>query len=248
MIKRIASPVSADVYSECHHILPRSLGGDNGKENLVKLTAREHYIAHLLLTKFIGGEDQLKMFFAFSAMNMKSKSTLNRYQNSKLYAFLKEEFSERVSEYRKKLWQNEEFRTKIIASQTASWYDGKRELQLQWMKKNSPFKNKEIHRKTIINREAAGNNIFIRNNPMKNEASKQKKLQKTTGSSHYLHKTRRYYFDDGAGWKEIICVTTLEDALKNLGFSYATFMKMLGSNYSPKRGPLANVRVKREIV
>ena len=38
-------------YGEVHHILPRSLGGDNSKENVVKLYAREHYIAHLLLWK-----------------------------------------------------------------------------------------------------------------------------------------------------------------------------------------------------
>jgi len=34
-----------------HHIIPRSLGGLNDKINLVNLTAREHYIAHLLLWK-----------------------------------------------------------------------------------------------------------------------------------------------------------------------------------------------------
>jgi len=34
---------------ERHHILPRSLGGSNDPQNLVKLTVREHYIAHRLL-------------------------------------------------------------------------------------------------------------------------------------------------------------------------------------------------------
>lgn len=38
-------------YHEKHHILPKCLGGTNDKENLVLLTFREHYIAHLLLTK-----------------------------------------------------------------------------------------------------------------------------------------------------------------------------------------------------
>lgn len=40
-----------DGYTERHHIIPRSLGGSNGKDNLVDFTAREHYIAHLLLWK-----------------------------------------------------------------------------------------------------------------------------------------------------------------------------------------------------
>jgi hypothetical protein len=40
-----------DVYYESHHIIPKSLGGDNDKSNLVLLTAREHFVAHRLLTK-----------------------------------------------------------------------------------------------------------------------------------------------------------------------------------------------------
>lgn len=34
-----------------HHIVPRSLGGGNEKENIVKLNAREHIFAHVLLAK-----------------------------------------------------------------------------------------------------------------------------------------------------------------------------------------------------
>jgi hypothetical protein len=36
-------------YFEIHHIIPRSEGGTNDESNLVKLTAREHFIAHWLL-------------------------------------------------------------------------------------------------------------------------------------------------------------------------------------------------------
>ena len=37
-------------YHETHHILPRCLGGTNDKDNLIDLFAREHFIAHKLLT------------------------------------------------------------------------------------------------------------------------------------------------------------------------------------------------------
>ena len=42
-------------YCEGHHILPKSfeLGGEKDKLNLVYLTAREHFILHLLLLKFL---------------------------------------------------------------------------------------------------------------------------------------------------------------------------------------------------
>lgn len=40
-----------DGYCEKHHITPRSMGGLNTPDNLVRLTAREHFIAHRLLYK-----------------------------------------------------------------------------------------------------------------------------------------------------------------------------------------------------
>jgi hypothetical protein len=43
-------------YSERHHIIPKSLGGSNALDNLVNLTAREHFIAHMLLAHMHGGK------------------------------------------------------------------------------------------------------------------------------------------------------------------------------------------------
>ena len=40
-----------DGYVEKHHILPKSMGGSNKKENIIALTAKEHYVCHVLLTK-----------------------------------------------------------------------------------------------------------------------------------------------------------------------------------------------------
>jgi len=51
-------------YIEKHHIMPRSLGGSNDKTNIVKLTAREHFICHLLLTKMVIGYQKELMQFA----------------------------------------------------------------------------------------------------------------------------------------------------------------------------------------
>ena len=38
-------------YYESHHVVPKCLGGWESRDNLVRLTAAEHYIAHLLLMK-----------------------------------------------------------------------------------------------------------------------------------------------------------------------------------------------------
>lgn len=39
------------VYTEKHHIIPRHAGGDDSKENLIRLTYRQHIFAHRLLWK-----------------------------------------------------------------------------------------------------------------------------------------------------------------------------------------------------
>jgi len=62
-------------YTELHHIVPQSMGGSNDKENLVELTAREHFICHWLLIKMTEGEDRSKMLYALNGMKAE-----NRYQ------------------------------------------------------------------------------------------------------------------------------------------------------------------------
>lgn len=54
------------VYLETHHIVPKSLGGKNDKSNLVNLTAREHYIAHLLLFKYYKSINDKNAFIKMS--------------------------------------------------------------------------------------------------------------------------------------------------------------------------------------
>lgn len=46
-------------YQESHHVLPRCMGGTDAKENLVDLTAEEHYVAHQLLVKMYPGNGRL---------------------------------------------------------------------------------------------------------------------------------------------------------------------------------------------
>lgn len=55
-----------DVYYELHHILPKCLGGGDENENLVLLTAREHYVCHKLL--FFMFPNNLMLCKAYRAM------------------------------------------------------------------------------------------------------------------------------------------------------------------------------------
>lgn len=56
------------IYYEKHHILPKSCGGNNSKDNLVSLTAREHFICHVLLPKMTTGSPHHKMVHALWRM------------------------------------------------------------------------------------------------------------------------------------------------------------------------------------
>jgi hypothetical protein len=81
-------------YTEKHHIIPKSLGGTNNIDNLVSLTAREHYLCHLLLVKMTEGESYHKMLYAYTIMSGR------KLYNSKKYHFFKEEYSKVNSKLR----------------------------------------------------------------------------------------------------------------------------------------------------
>ena len=75
-----------DGYREQHHIVPKSLGGSNKSDNLVSLTAKEHFICHLLLTKMVEGAAKKKMTYALWLLCNVKNSTQQRYiPNSSTY-------------------------------------------------------------------------------------------------------------------------------------------------------------------
>lgn len=118
-----------DNYTERHHIVPRSLGGLDDKQNLVDLTAREHFICHWLLTKMHTGEARSKMIYALNGMKRTNKEQ-ERYKTpitSRVYARLKEEFSKTHSEtmkgrraHNKGKPMSEEQKAKIRATKKAN--------------------------------------------------------------------------------------------------------------------------------
>lgn len=47
-------------YKERHHIVPRCIGGTDNLDNLVELTAREHFLVHKLLCEIYPNNDKLQ--------------------------------------------------------------------------------------------------------------------------------------------------------------------------------------------
>ena len=93
--KRQQETPPKNCYTETHHILPRCLGGTNEQTNLVKLTAREHYIAHLLLAKIY---NTYGMYAAVIYMQTGRLKNRKFKFNSRLYQKIREELANKMSQ------------------------------------------------------------------------------------------------------------------------------------------------------
>jgi NUMOD3 motif len=93
-----------DGYVERHHIIPKSMGGSNNKENICRLTAREHFLCHWLLTKMTQGLHYTKMCLALHLMCTGKKIHLkySKKITPKMYALIKLEMSQYMSVIAKK--------------------------------------------------------------------------------------------------------------------------------------------------
>ena len=127
-------------YVEKHHIKPKALFPDlkDDPENIVKLTAREHFVAHLLLAKIYGGV----MVFAANSMS------LNRIYGSRSYEWLRVGAADFLSRSRTGSG-NPMFGRKISEETTAKRLATMKE---RYAGKDSPLKGRKLsdeHRKKL---------------------------------------------------------------------------------------------------
>lgn len=94
----IATRIYDSNIHELHHILPHAFGGSNDITNIVTLTFKEHYICHLLLTKFTFGKDKHKMSFALHAFFHLDETRNLNILRGRLYQTHKEYFIEACKE------------------------------------------------------------------------------------------------------------------------------------------------------
>jgi hypothetical protein len=129
-------------YTERHHIVPKSMGGLNNKDNLVILTAREHFIAHILLYKIYKNQ---QMAYALCAMAMRTLKHIKI--TSRQYAYIREQYSlaqkgKNNPNYGKK--HSPESKEKISLTKKGKKLseEHKKNLHLAWVKrkqKNAPL-------------------------------------------------------------------------------------------------------------
>lgn len=102
LVAKAKARLSLDGYVERHHVIPVCFGGNNKAENIITLTAREHYIAHLLLWKMsMDKKSHNKMTMALHVMVNGSghkKQDRSYIVPSRIYEANRKEYVQVISE------------------------------------------------------------------------------------------------------------------------------------------------------
>jgi hypothetical protein len=100
---------------ERHHIIPRCFGGHNSLENFIKLTPREHYIAHMLLWKAYGSRE---LAYAFRMMANRNGVSIGgkQYETLRLSLSHSEETKEKIRQAHLGVKQSEEHIQHVLDS------------------------------------------------------------------------------------------------------------------------------------
>lgn len=93
-----------DCYTEQHHIIPRCIGGSDEKDNLVRLTPEEHYVAHQLL---------VKMYPMVGQLVLAAQMMIPNRDNNKTYGWIRRKFAIQMAK-RQKGAKNSQYGTRWI--------------------------------------------------------------------------------------------------------------------------------------
>lgn len=119
---------SKTVYTELHHILPKCLGGTDCCNNLIRLTGREHFVAHRLLSKIHRDSKPLSLAVLLMTrignhiiLSSREIERLRQLASNYSSESLKEKWCDEVyvqemSELMRALWATPEFREKVSNS------------------------------------------------------------------------------------------------------------------------------------
>lgn len=88
-------------YVERHHIIPKSLGGEDISSNLVWLTANEHLKVHLLLPNMVEDKDHKRKMLAAAIRMCNPQSRTQKRTFDDNYDELRKEAAQFHSEYMK---------------------------------------------------------------------------------------------------------------------------------------------------
>ena len=82
---------------EAHHIIPKCLGGSNKPYNLVKLTFKEHFIAHMLLWKISQKKYGINHRYTKKMLHAVMMMVNRQTKSSRLYESARKHFSKSLT-------------------------------------------------------------------------------------------------------------------------------------------------------
>ena len=149
-------------YTERHHIIPRCMGGDNQPDNLVELTAREHFLCHMLLCEMY--PKNYKLLHALFLMSIgKQKVKAQQYViGSRTYERLRLEYSKMLTGRP----QSEETKLKKSIKMKQVWASKTpEEMSIITNKRTEVRKSKGSFKKTQEHKDKIGKALIGRKTP-----------------------------------------------------------------------------------
>lgn len=227
IIKRQQNIINSGYY-EAHHILPKSLGGTNEKSNLVRLTAREHFICHLLLAKIYGGN----MWYAIHMMSIGSNNRNSRFYRikSNTYETIRKQMSivtrDRLLKNPIKNEYTKEFREKLSKASFERW------------------KDKDFIKTIKESRQKTHNNIEFKENQKRKALEAISKMEKD--------EFREKYIESRPFRKEILCIVanketiylSIREASRELKIERKTIFNSIDKNKEISKGKFMGYRFK----
>ena len=135
-----------DVYTERHRKIPGCLGGKYEEGNAFYMSARAHFIAHLLLAK--SNPENHSLVFAAWGMCFSSTKKHKRI-NNKRYEWLRKSFAISISNKLKGVSKPDGFGDKFKGSKNPMYNRKKTEKSLKAFQKVACMSKSESHRAAI---------------------------------------------------------------------------------------------------
>jgi hypothetical protein len=158
-------------YYEAHHIIPKCMGGADSKDNLVLLTAKEHFICHLLLEKMYPNEKGLALA-AYRLIYGNEEFRKEIRVTSKTISDVKQRAIEAIRKYGRERQHKDEERKIISQKAKERWKKFVDSGRIEDIKKNisestkKSMMNPEIIEKTRINKGSKWYTNIITNESM----------------------------------------------------------------------------------
>jgi hypothetical protein len=135
---------------ERHHIVPRSMGGSNDKENLVRLSPRLHFVAHWVLWKAFRNAKMANAFWTMACCN-------GERINSKTYDTVRAVASKAIADAKRGKTTSDRHKAIISAMMAGRVVSEETKKRISEAKKGKKFSLEHIAKLTVtkIGRKAS---------------------------------------------------------------------------------------------